>query len=125
MASPNLAAVVLLSQFEEYATPNLIAPKGGVKGSFEAFEQGRCLAVTLPSYFIERLPKEKVSALRKIYSSPDMPNLALTVGPRISPQDRLAIAKALTGMRCPATSQPADGNHRRKRMWHAGAGADG
>jgi ABC-type phosphate/phosphonate transport system substrate-binding protein len=96
MASPNLAAVVLLAQFDSYTAPNLVAPRGGVKGSFAAFEQGKCVAVALPSYFSERLPQETVGRLKKLFTSPDMPNLALTVGPRVPAQHHGAIVDALS-----------------------------
>ncbi|MGE0081455.1 MAG: phosphate/phosphite/phosphonate ABC transporter substrate-binding protein [Thiohalomonadaceae bacterium] len=95
MASPNLAAVVLLAQYTPYSAPAIVAPRGGVKGAFEAFLKGRCRAVILPSYFLARLPPEQTAGLRPLYSSGDMPNLTLSAGPRVPAATRTEIAELL------------------------------
>jgi len=96
MASPNLAAVVLLAQFDSYVAPNVVAPRGGFKGALAAFEEGRCAAVALPNFFIEKLPPEKVAGLKTLFTSTEMPGLALTAGPRVPAAQHTLLVKALT-----------------------------
>jgi ABC-type phosphate/phosphonate transport system substrate-binding protein len=96
LASPNLAALVLLSQFDAFSSPSLVSPKGGIKGTFAAFEEGRCMATALPNWFADRIPKEKMAKFRKLYTSQELPNLALTAGPRVPSNRRGEIVKILT-----------------------------
>lgn len=132
MASPNLAAVVLLAQFSPYHAPTLVAPRGGVKGSFEAFLDARCSAVILPSYFLEKLPPEKTAGLRPVFTSNKLANLTLTAGPRVDPRVHADLVAALgqahtlptlkpllqklagngTGIFLPATSSDYAGNEK-------------
>ncbi|MFA5529869.1 MAG: PhnD/SsuA/transferrin family substrate-binding protein [Thiohalomonadaceae bacterium] len=95
MASPNLAAVVLLAQYDAYSAPAILAPRGGVRGAWEAYLQGRCRAVILPSYFLTRLMPEQTAGLRALFSSTDMPNLTLTAGPRVPAEARAAVTDVL------------------------------
>jgi ABC-type phosphate/phosphonate transport system substrate-binding protein len=106
MASPNLAAVVLLAQFNPYTAPTLVAPRGGVKGSFEGFLNGRCSAVVLPSYFTARLPPEKTADLRVLFATADMPNLALTAGPRVEQRLHSDIVEVLLQAKALPRLQP-------------------
>jgi ABC-type phosphate/phosphonate transport system substrate-binding protein len=97
MTSPNLTAVVLLNQFNSYSAPELYAPRGGMKGSFQAFEEGKCDAVALPSYFFTQvLPREKTANLRTLFTSKPLPNLTLTAGPKVSQKMHESIVKTLT-----------------------------
>ncbi|HLP41524.1 MAG TPA: PhnD/SsuA/transferrin family substrate-binding protein, partial [Fibrobacteria bacterium] len=96
MTSPNLTGVVVLNQFNPYSAPELFAPRGGLKGSFDAFEEGKCDAVALPSYFFTQLPEEKTTGFRKLFTSDPMPNLALTAGPKVTKEKQKALSKALS-----------------------------
>ena len=96
MTSPNLTAVVLLNQFSPSSAPELYAPRGGLKGAFQAFENGKCDAVALPSYFFTQLPGEKAENVRTLFASEPMPNLALTAGPRVAKEKHRELVTSLT-----------------------------
>lgn len=93
---PNQGALVALSQFNNPAEQPVIVP---VTGNFwpavyNGVVDGHCKAGVIVLSNLEKL--DKVGATKIVFKAPPQPNQAFTVGPRISPQDRMRIADALT-----------------------------
>lgn len=97
LASPNLGTVSVLAEFEnDIISPRVEEVKGGFVKVFKAFEAGRCDAAVLrENVWRKKISRADKRPLHVLYKIKPMPNQTFTVSPRISPQKRLAITKAL------------------------------
>ncbi|MEW6647447.1 MAG: PhnD/SsuA/transferrin family substrate-binding protein [Pseudomonadota bacterium] len=95
-ASPNLAANVLLAEYGPIAQPRLLHPRNGMAGVYAAFYSGQCNAAVLrDAHYDKKLDAAEREKLQVLFRSRAYPNQALTVGPRISAEQRAAIIAAL------------------------------
>lgn len=95
IAPPNLSTLAILAEFKNPVhQPLFRAVRGGMGKVYEALKEGACqAAVARTSFYIKKLPANE---LEIVFKSPPRPNQALTVSPRVSPEDRAKIKKSLT-----------------------------
>ncbi len=98
LAPPDLSALMLYDFYlNPTRQPSLESVAGDFDQVYEAFAQGRCVAMILPEAFVDnRLPGGAQGELRILATTPELPNQALTAGPRLSPQDKDRAARALS-----------------------------
>ena len=98
LAPPDLSALMLFDGFLNPARqPLLQTVNGGFDSVYEAFLQRRCVAAILPSsYYEQTLTPPLRSQARVLYTTTELPNQALTAGPRVSADDRRRIRAALS-----------------------------
>jgi len=96
LASPNLATLTILREFTNpVRQPMLVEGKGGMKGIYQRFKDGDCMAVILRDSFY----KNKISDLerdeyRVVWESMRMPNQTITMTQVISREARDKVVKA-------------------------------
>jgi ABC-type phosphate/phosphonate transport system substrate-binding protein len=94
-APPNLGTLTLLSQFDNPSRQPLIIETKGWDNSYKAMLDGKCAATVVP---IKNLTKNDAGAhklTKTLYQHKAMPNQAISVGPRITPDLHKKIAQAL------------------------------
>lgn len=98
IAPPNLSTLTILAELSEPARlPQLKTVKGGMKGVFKAFSEGKCRAVILrDKFYLKKLSEEQRSKTKVVYKSVPLPNQAITVSSRVSPEQVQKIMTALT-----------------------------
>jgi len=93
-APPNLGALVLLSLYKSNAEP-LMVPIKGFESAYDGVTTGRCQAGVIPTPTLSKL--DKGNDMRIIYKTDPMPDQAFSASPRVSKEDQVKIATALTG----------------------------
>lgn len=93
-APPNLGTLTLLNQFDNPVRQPIISTVKGWDKSYNNLIAGQCVATVLPIKNLEKLDKGKNQA-RILYTSPAMPNQAISAGPRISQETQENIRQAL------------------------------
>jgi len=95
MDPPNLGTLAVLGQFDNPLRQPFIVNNLGWTKVYEgvAFEK-KCTAAILPVANLEKFPNSE-NLVRVLYQTKPLPNQAFSAGPRISPQERAAIAAAL------------------------------
>jgi len=103
-APPNLGTLILLRLYDNPLRQPLIVSRPDFRSVHEWVIQGRCDAGVIPLAQLRRFdPQEKT---RVLYFSAEMPNQALSAGPRVSRGERLRIIAALTGTDGLAITEP-------------------
>jgi ABC-type phosphate/phosphonate transport system substrate-binding protein len=96
LASPNLGTVTFYNLLDNpIYQPRMHEVKGGFKGVYDAFKQGKCDAAVLrDSFYYKMDPREKQS-LTVITASKPIPNQTITISPRLHAKKEL-ISRGLT-----------------------------
>ena len=80
LASPNLGTMTVYSYFEASAIyPEIYEVKGGFKGVYKAFKEGKCRAAIVRNNVYKRLSEDDKRAIKIIFKSDPLPNQTLTV----------------------------------------------
>lgn len=95
-APPNFSTAVALSLFDNPARQPAIILSEGWRDIYQGVASGRCEAGILP---LDELAVNDPRGLvvRTLYRSPAFPNQAFSAGPRLAPEERARLARALTG----------------------------
>ncbi len=93
-APPNLGALVLLSLYKSNTEP-LVVPIKGFESAYDGVISGRCQAGVIPAPTLAKM--DKGNDMRVIYKTDPMPDQAFSASPRVSKEDQIKIASALTG----------------------------
>ena len=90
LASPNLGTVTFYNLLDNpIYQPRMHEVKGGFKGVYEAFKQGKCNAAVLrDSFYFKMDPREKQN-LTVITASKPIPNQTITISPRLHAKKEL------------------------------------
>ncbi|MDH5766812.1 MAG: phosphate/phosphite/phosphonate ABC transporter substrate-binding protein [Gammaproteobacteria bacterium] len=98
LGPPNLVTMLSLSQFPYPARqPILIPVRGGQKGLFKAFQEGRCVAGTNRThYFNKKIPADVRKELKVLYTSDVISNQAISAGPKVTTSQGVRIKKSLS-----------------------------
>ncbi|HXH03831.1 MAG TPA: PhnD/SsuA/transferrin family substrate-binding protein [Candidatus Competibacteraceae bacterium] len=98
LAPPELSALMLYDGFLNPARQPLQETFGGGFGAvFDGLRAGRCVAAVLLDNFYEHdLSAQDRAGLRILHTTPELPNQALSAGPRVSADERRRIRMALT-----------------------------
>lgn len=94
-APPNLGTLVLLSQFDNPARQPVIASTEGWGKIYEGVASGRCAGGVLPLTILKKLDKDG-RAMKVLHKSQPMQNQAFSAGPRITAEQQVKLAAALT-----------------------------
>ncbi|RKZ54889.1 MAG: hypothetical protein DRQ44_18495 [Gammaproteobacteria bacterium] len=98
IAPPNLSSLTVLSEYKDpVSLPVMVNAKGGMKGVYSAFKEGRCKAAILrDKFYAKKVPEEERENLKIIFKSAPVANQGVTVSRRISEEQRILITAALT-----------------------------
>ena len=90
LASPNLGTVTFYNMLENpIFQPRMHEVKGGFKGVYQAFKQGKCNAAVLrDSFYYKMDPREKKNII-VITASKPIPNQTITISPRLHAKKEL------------------------------------
>lgn len=94
-APPNLGTLTLQAQFTNPAREPWLIEVKGWDNAYKAMMSGNCVATVLPISNLAKMDKDAIRATRTLYQHKPMPNQAVSVGPRIAPEQHEKIAKAL------------------------------
>jgi ABC-type phosphate/phosphonate transport system substrate-binding protein len=105
VAPPNLAPLVLLSQYPNSIRQPLIHPaRRGMRQAFEQFRAGECVAAALPAGFYNNILSDQDRAgTRVLFRSEGLPQQGFTAGPRLDEGEREALKALLTAEAEPST----------------------
>ena len=100
IAPPNLSTMTVLAQLDNpVRQPRLITAKGGMKGVYKSFKEGKCVAAILRDKFFEKkVPEHERDNLKMVFKSVPVSNQGITVSNRINSEKRALIANALTNI---------------------------
>lgn len=101
---PNLATLVVQSAFTNPARLPIIHDVGGWKENYRELMAGACVAGVATDKTLGKLDTQK--ATRVIYTSPGLPELAFSAGPRLDADEQRKLRDALLA---PAASAPTEG----------------
>jgi len=98
IAPPNLSTITILAELTQPARqPRLKSIKGGMKGVFKAFSEGKCRAAILrDKFYLKKISDKDRSTTKVVYKSLPVPNQGITVSERVSDEQRQKIISALT-----------------------------
>ncbi|HSP00326.1 MAG TPA: PhnD/SsuA/transferrin family substrate-binding protein, partial [Thioalkalivibrio sp.] len=98
VAPPNLAPLVVLARYPDVVRQPLIHPaRRGMGQALEQFRAGQCDAVVLPTNFYNNILSDADrQGLDVLFRSEPLPNQAISVGPRVSEQDRARLVQLFT-----------------------------
>lgn len=106
MASPNLATMVVLNQFNNPIIQPDIYEVASFKEGYDAFKAGKCKAAVFQTQFINKLSPEEKSQVKVLFSSNRYPDQTITASKRITdPQRAELIALLTTSEGLPATQE--------------------
>ena len=90
LASPNLGTVTFFNLLDNpIFQPRMHEVKGGFKGVYDAFKQGKCDAAVLrDSFYFQIDPREKQN-LTVVTASKPIPNQTITISPRLAAKKEL------------------------------------
>lgn len=94
-APPNLGTLTMLSLFDNPAREPVIVETKGWDNSYKAMLDGKCAATVLPIKNLSKNDNGPKRLTKTLYQHKAMPNQAISVGPRISPELQKKIAQAL------------------------------
>lgn len=97
IAPPNLSSLTVLAQMDNpVRQPVLIPGKGGMKGVYNRYMQGKCVAaIVRDKFFLKKIPEKERANFKIIYKSKPVPNQGITVSKRFSNE---AIEKIKTAL---------------------------
>jgi len=98
LASPNLATLSILREFTNpVRQPMLVEGKGGMKGIYQRFKDGDCMAVILrDSFYNNKISDLERDEYRVVWESMRMPNQTITMTQVISRDSRDKVLKAFS-----------------------------
>ena len=94
-APPDLATIIVLNQFNNPARQPLIRNTESWHIIYQNVTTGRCSAGILPLAALDQIEKQQ-SNVRVVFLTHPLPNLAFSAGPRLSKNEQIKIARALT-----------------------------
>lgn len=99
IAPPNLSTLSVLEQFKNpFKRPRIVTVKGGMKGVYESFKEGKCKAAILrDKFYLNKIPQEERDNLKIIFKTKPFSNQGITVGHRVNPQYHEPLRQAFTG----------------------------
>lgn len=95
LPTPNLASLVMLSNFDPFQSPELVTSRNGIKGVYTAFRERKCKAVVLRDLFVRNIPEAQAKNLNIIFRSESFPELTLTASQRVPKEKHADIVNAL------------------------------
>jgi ABC-type phosphate/phosphonate transport system substrate-binding protein len=95
LAPPNLATLMVQYEFTNPARQPIIVETRGFRDSYTKVVEGKCTAGVLQSKMLADFDG-KANAVRSIFNTRALPNQAFTASPRVSPEMRAKIIRALT-----------------------------
>jgi len=102
--SPNLATLTVLEQFENPARVPLVLESESFPDSYKNMVAGKCTGAILQKRLFENLDKTKQVG-KAIFTSRPLPNQAFSAGPKVTPEMRERIVKALLSPEGAAATQ--------------------
>ena len=98
ISPPNLSTLSVLDHFRNpVRQPVIKGIKGGMGKVYKSFKAGKCDAAVLRTAFYQKkLNKQQRAGMKELFVSRKMPNQAISVSQRISPQAKRKIAESLT-----------------------------
>lgn len=98
ISPPNLSTLSVLDYYRNpVRQPVIKGIKGGMGKVFKSFKSGKCDAAVLrTAFYKKKLTKEQRAGMKQLFLSQKMPNQAISVSQRISPQAKRKIAESLT-----------------------------
>lgn len=97
LASPNLGTVTVYSLYDNpVVQPEVFEVKGGFKGVFKAFKQGKCRAAVVRDNIYKKLKDNEKKQIKVVYKSRPLPNQTVTVSNQVGPGKRDLIAYSFT-----------------------------
>ena len=93
-APPNLATMSILYEFDNPARQPLIIETQSIKETYQDLASGKCMAGIFQPKVLAALDKEK-QLTKTIFQSKPIPNQAISAGPRVTPEIRDKMIKAL------------------------------
>jgi len=104
-APPNIATLSIIYEFDNPARQPLIIETDNFKQTYQWMASGKCVgAIIQPKIFAE-LDKDKQIG-KVIFQSKPVPNQAFSAGPRVTPEMRDKMIKALLSPEGAAATQP-------------------
>ncbi|GMR18697.1 MAG: hypothetical protein BMS9Abin33_1130 [Gammaproteobacteria bacterium] len=94
-APPDLATIIVLNRFSNPARQPLIRNTESWPDIYRNVITGKCAAGILPLAALDQFEKQQ-SNTRVVFLTRPLPNLAFSAGPRLSKQEQIKIARALT-----------------------------
>jgi ABC-type phosphate/phosphonate transport system substrate-binding protein len=91
---PNLATLTVQIEFDNPARQPLVLESESFPESYKKMVDGKCVGAVLQKKLFEDLDKEK-QAGKVIFTSKPLPNQAFSAGPKVTPEMRERIVKAL------------------------------
>ncbi|MFN2349406.1 MAG: PhnD/SsuA/transferrin family substrate-binding protein [Thioalkalivibrio sp.] len=98
VAPPNLAPLVVLACYPDVVRQPLIHPaRRDMRQALEQFRAGQCDAVVLPTNFYNNILSDADrQGLHVLFRSEPLPNQGISVGTRVSEQDRARLVQLIT-----------------------------
>ena len=98
VAPPNLSSLTVLAEYKDpVSLPIMVNAKGGMKGVYNAFKNGKCQAAIMrDKFFIKKVPQHERDDLKIIFRSEPVANQGITVSRRVNEEQRTLITAALT-----------------------------
>ena len=93
-APPNLATLVVLAEFDNPSRQPLIIEVQSFQGAYKGVLEGKCAAGIMQAKLHQESDKD-TNATRVLFKSKPLPNQAFTAGPRVTPDAREKMTKAL------------------------------
>ncbi|MDQ2694823.1 MAG: phosphate/phosphite/phosphonate ABC transporter substrate-binding protein [Pseudomonadota bacterium] len=95
---PHLGTMLFQNQFTDpIRQPRLVAIDGGMEEVHQALGAGLCAAAILrQGFFAQTLSDGERASLKVVYTTQELPNYALTAGPKLTPDQREAIIRSLS-----------------------------
>jgi ABC-type phosphate/phosphonate transport system substrate-binding protein len=94
-APPNLGTLTLLSRFDNPARQPFIKQVSGWDNNYKAMAAGECVATVLPIKNLQKMDNGPKRVTKTLYRHEAMPNQALSVGPRVTDEQRDLITRGL------------------------------
>lgn len=101
---PNLATLTVLVEFDNPARQPLVLETDSFPQAFKGMMSGKCTGAILQKKLFENMNKEKQAA-KAIFTSKPLPNQAFSAGPRVTPEMRERMTKALMSPEGAAATQ--------------------
>lgn len=97
LISPNLGTVTFYNLLNNPVYhPRIYDVKGGFKGVYKAFKQGKCDAAVLRDSFYYKLDPREKQKLTLVTASNPVPNQTITVSPRLSNKKEMIARKLIS-----------------------------
>ena len=91
---PNLATLTVLVEFDNPARQPLIMETSSFAGAYQGVASGKCAAGIMQTKVYEKLATQH-GAMKVLFTSQPVPNQGFTAGPRVPPEMKEKIVKAL------------------------------